>query len=1087
MQDLGPFSSGDANTVPNGGVCNAVYTPGDPTVTLELSGIDTSLTRRPTELVGTRVPIPASDWWVSNKALVLWSPLSAYPLGQNVTRTISLAELSGVSVSGQPLQNLNTANDSASYDLRNYNEGTAGKIFTADFDLGAPYSTACDPGNPGDCLANYIAPGQLVRSQLRYFNLGTQAQQNVEACDVLDRTAFDLAPSSRLTVTDIFGQPLEGYTAEYGVRSGGPYFASTDSATSVLPLNVGGTSDYTQARCSDPSITWYSSAAAAEAAGGVTYVRVKLPVVEGNVRVIINLYGLRLRPTYAATIAVQSPPDTRSIGAPLTEGTLIRNQANFSSPDLPYVEQALFNDHIQVVTMKTTSRLTKSLVTAGVPGQSGVAQPGALLDFQLLPSVSTTFPPQPVTATVTDILPPGLSYVPGSATQGAAPLEPAISENDPATGYTRLTWTLPVTPSIGPSQAGGLPELRFSARLDNLTPNDSTLVNSASISAGPSDYEADCVYSVGQGFGTCAKADTASVTAQTTAGFRLQKSAPVSVTEPGQSFAFEVAYASFGRTLAGSEIPEIIDILPYVGDGTPRANFAGRTPPSQFGAEAYQLTSVVRPGNDPALTVLYTAAEPQTIDSDPRSPSNAPGGSTRWCAEAEFGQPQCPATLAAVTAVRLRPSPDPLPADTVYTVRLNLQATGAAVGSVFSNSAGARAQAGELLFVETQAQPVRVVASGLRGQVFVDTDQDGVLEPADGDIGIAGVCMTVQGGPADTTFSVRTGPDGRYAFVSGAAGIYAGDCSSDPLSTFGGLRAGTYTVTQAQPSGYLDGRDYAGNRGGTAGNDTVTGVTLTTGQEGSGYNFTELPQGLSVSKTVSPRYVRVTADPEQPSALSYDPADRNLTYTLRVRNAGAAPLANVTVTDRLPEQVGFSAARLNGAALTPATLDPLTFNLGTLAPLSEVTLEIDAALLDVTPGTDQTAPVNRAAVRASGLAPVYSEDAQTDIVYTRLLKRVRSGQGTWETASAAAPKTQVEYCLDFANYSSVTLAQYQVTDSLPPNTEFVAGSATVRRGSAENPGEPFPGATADLAAATGQVTSNLFSLPAGGGEPYVFW
>ncbi|MBO9325948.1 MAG: hypothetical protein J7463_11310, partial [Roseiflexus sp.] len=65
---------------------------------------------------------------------------------------------------------------------------------------------------------------------------------------------------------------------------------------------------------------------------------------------------------------------------------------------------------------------------------------------------------------------------------------------------------------------------------------------------------------------------------------------------------------------------------------------------------------------------------------------------------------------------------------------------------------------------------------------------------------------------------------------------------------FDTLRPGTYTVSETQPSGYLDGRDTAGTPGGgtTTINDRITGITLTPGMASLNNNFGELrPASLS--------------------------------------------------------------------------------------------------------------------------------------------------------------------------------------------------------------------------------------------------
>src|SRR5262249_12040943 len=63
------------------------------------------------------------------------------------------------------------------------------------------------------------------------------------------------------------------------------------------------------------------------------------------------------------------------------------------------------------------------------------------------------------------------------------------------------------------------------------------------------------------------------------------------------------------------------------------------------------------------------------------------------------------------------------------------------------------------------------------------------------------------------------------------------------LYTFGNLRPGTYTVTETQPNGLLDGKDTAGTPFvvGTPANDQFGSVTVTPGVNGTGYNFGERP------------------------------------------------------------------------------------------------------------------------------------------------------------------------------------------------------------------------------------------------------
>ncbi|GAA3841632.1 hypothetical protein GCM10022243_05070 [Saccharothrix violaceirubra] len=107
-------------------------------------------------------------------------------------------------------------------------------------------------------------------------------------------------------------------------------------------------------------------------------------------------------------------------------------------------------------------------------------------------------------------------------------------------------------------------------------------------------------------------------------------------------------------------------------------------------------------------------------------------------------------------------------------------------------------------------------ATGYLFSEYVGTSISGyVLDDAED--GVAGVTITLTGpgGP----FTVQTGSDGLWAFL--------------------GLAPGTYTVTETQPLGYLDGPDTAGTAGGTPGSDAFTGIVLVSGQVATGYTFTE--------------------------------------------------------------------------------------------------------------------------------------------------------------------------------------------------------------------------------------------------------
>lgn len=116
--------------------------------------------------------------------------------------------------------------------------------------------------------------------------------------------------------------------------------------------------------------------------------------------------------------------------------------------------------------------------------------------------------------------------------------------------------------------------------------------------------------------------------------------------------------------------------------------------------------------------------------------------------------------------------------------------------------------------------------TGVSGFVYVDANRNGTRDGGE-TAGIANVTVTLTGTDDHGTpvnLTTTTDASGAYAFAN--------------------LRPGTYTLTETQPPAWDDGGDSVGSLGGTAGNDTLSAITLSAGQSGTGYNFGELGQGL---------------------------------------------------------------------------------------------------------------------------------------------------------------------------------------------------------------------------------------------------
>lgn len=170
------------------------------------------------------------------------------------------------------------------------------------------------------------------------------------------------------------------------------------------------------------------------------------------------------------------------------------------------------------------------------------------------------------------------------------------------------------------------------------------------------------------------------------------------------------------------------------------------------------------------------------------------------------------------------------------------------------------------LFQQTPA------TASIAGRVFRDLNNNGVANGAL-DTGIADVTMTLSGGGLSSPITVTTDADGNF--------------------TFNNLQAGSYTLTQTQPTTpvTMSGKVTAGNAGGTvaAATNSVSGIALTVGKAATGYNFAEVPAtslGGSVFEDTNANGVKDAGEPGIPNA----------TITLTGSAVGAGAIAPRTAT-----------------------------------------------------------------------------------------------------------------------------------------------------------------------------------------------
>ena len=413
-------------------------------------------------------------------------------------------------------------------------------------------------------------------------------------------------------------------------------------------------------------------------------------------------------------------------------------------------------------------RLAKDILD---PAVAATASPnirgGEDVKFGLRPQVyapTQTVNPGIVTArdvTVIDILPAGtsLSTVAG---HGPSPKPAAVVVN--ANGSTTLTW------HIGTKTSNDTPLITYWATVSNTA--SGTKVNRA-VTTSPDDVASPAsVPSSGSDPHYAAR----TLNIDSLGGIQVDKTAHKSYVEPRDDISYGVTYANLDP-IARNDM-DVIDVLPFNGDGTAVGDVPGRNPGSSFHGRVVLKEVDVEDGE----TVRYTDAPPASVYAL-YDPSNGAPGHTAlpagkaWCTASQIAAngAGCPSSIGASTAIRVTRN-GPLAAHEDRRFTYTIETVGNRSGDLYSNTAALRSSSLKL-GTTSATRTTRVVASAIGDFVWWDRNRNGKQDGGK-EVGVPNVIVTLTGTDKEgrsVRVQMKTDANGRYLFTSSsAAGQAAG-------------------------------------------------------------------------------------------------------------------------------------------------------------------------------------------------------------------------------------------------------------------------------------------------------------------------
>jgi hypothetical protein len=554
----------------------------------------------------------------------------------------------------------------------------------------------------------YTTLQQSVRTTATLVNAGAETWSGSLVCSVFDNRVQKLNDDTSGVFASSSAPSVTG-RPQFAVFRGTP-----DEAR-----------DYT---CSDSDATWYDDArdvpGGPESVGAVRY-SFDFPAA----RTLSFHTSLQVEPRLPNYTPVRSYVSIR----PGADGAWVHDKASGA------LANGTWADFLTVT--GDLARIRSKIVDPGhdvgdTPDETEYVEQGNTFDLALYPTLTNaTTGGKASTVSIVDTLPAGMAYVDGSASPTPDSVSNVTAED--GTVHQVLRWKFE---SRQPND--DLPILSFTIRAVSVS-TAGTVTNHAVIES-TNDISNEARRSASRG-----------VHVLPTGALAASETARRPGVVVGDTLEWTLRYDNNADTDFAST--DLISVFPHDEDDR------GTT------LDSVRLSSPV--AVETGETVRYTAAVPSSVSSDPAESSNAEGGSTRWCLEAQFGRNGCPEAIRDATAVRIERTATVEAGSSVEHVLLM---SSAAADDADRAGSSFTVRASDLTFAAASNTAIIELHSGSIGhRVWFDANANGVQDA--GEHGLDGVAIKLtgtddRGRPVSRT--TVSDVDGQYAFSRLRPGAY---------------------------------------------------------------------------------------------------------------------------------------------------------------------------------------------------------------------------------------------------------------------------------------------------------------------------